>query len=65
MQAYEIRFYRGSGALSVLCLVNFASDRHAISSTRLLLNEALPQAAISLEGRAVADVTYIRPVMAA
>jgi hypothetical protein len=60
---YEIRFYRCDGSFSVLCLVNFASDRHAVSSARLLLDDQLPTAAVWQENRLVADVR--RPQLAA
>jgi len=65
MQSYEVRFYRLNGVFSVHCFANFASDRHAVSSTRLLLDEKLPMAAVWQEGRLVAEVSRLSPELAA
>ena len=62
---YEIRFYRGNGDFSLLCLVNFTSDRHAVSSARLLLDAQLPLAEVWQEGRRVADLSWAPPKIAA
>jgi hypothetical protein len=56
MPAYEVLLFRPDGVLSVVCLASFASDRHAISSARLLLDERLPAARLRQDERPVADL---------
>jgi hypothetical protein len=55
-QPYELRFYRKDGAFSLLCMVSFTSDNHAVSSARLLLDDNLPTAAVWQDDRLIANV---------
>ena len=64
-QPYEIRFYRNTGKLSLLWMINFASDRHAMSSARLLLDDTLPTATVWQDGRAVGELAWIPAQIAA
>jgi hypothetical protein len=65
MKTYEVRFCRGDGTLSVIFFDNFTSDKYAISASRLLLHEGLPIAEVRCEGEMVAELSWMRPHLAA
>jgi hypothetical protein len=65
MKTYEVRFYRGNGTLSVISFDNFISDKHAVSTSRSLLSQGLPIAEVCCEGELVAELSWLRPPLAA
>jgi hypothetical protein len=56
MQSYEIRLHRADGEYSASCFSAFVSDRDALASAQILLNEHLPSAAVWAEARRVGEV---------
>jgi hypothetical protein len=56
MQSYEIRLHRADGGYSASCFSAFVSDRDALASAKVLLNERLPSAAVWEGGRRVGQV---------
>jgi len=56
MQSYEIRLHRAEGEYSASCFSAFVSDRDALASARVLLNERLPSAAVWNDARRVGQV---------
>ena len=56
MQSYEIRLHRADGEYSASCFSAFVSDRDALASARMLLNERLPSAAVWADARRVGQV---------
>jgi hypothetical protein len=56
MQSYEIRLHRADGEYSASCFSAFVSDRDALASARVLLNERLPSAAVWSDARRVGQV---------
>ena len=56
MQSYEIRLHRADGEYSASCFSAFVSDRDALASARMLLNERLPSASVWSDARRVGQV---------
>ena len=56
MQSYEIRLHKADGEYSASCFSAFVSDRDALASAQVLLNERLPSAAVWAEARRVGEV---------
>jgi len=56
MQSYEIRLHKVDGEYSASCFSAFVSDRDAMASAQVLLNERLPSAAVWSEARRVGVV---------
>jgi len=56
MQSYEIRLHKADGEYSASCFSAFVSDRDALASALILLNERLPSAAVWAEARRVGEV---------
>jgi hypothetical protein len=67
MQSYEIRLHKADGEYSASCFAAFVSDRDAMASARMLLNERLPSAAVWADTRRVGQVyrSAPRPLAAA
>ena len=61
MQSYEIRLHRADGEYSASCFSAFVSDRDALASARVLLNERLPSAAVWEGWRRVGQVYRSAP----
>ena len=61
MQSYEIRLHRADGEYSASCFSAFVSDRDALASARMLLNERLPSAAVWADTRRVGQVYRCAP----